>query len=377
MADTRTFPDVEFITKDAGEIFDELVASWEKQMGRSLGPADPIRLMLGWEATIDAQQYANINIAAKRNVPRYAKGDYLDSIGENYYYNLTRLEASPARTTMRFTLSQESSSNTVVPIGTQVTRDGNVFFETAETVEIPAGKLYVDVKAICTQTGPIGNGILPGEIAVCVDRDNVKNLLSVANLTTSEGGSARETDEAFYQRMRESLSAYSTAGSIQAYIYHTKSASALVGGVKVTSPTPGYVVIYFTRTDGELPGEELLDQVREYLSADTVRPLTDHLTVSAPEAVDFDIDITWYREKDCGLTQEELEARVENALTEYIEWQTTEIGRDINPSKLIYYLMESGIKRVNVTAPAFTVLKEFQVAQVRSTAVKYGGTEDG
>ena len=84
MADTRTFPEVEFITKDAGEIFDELVASWEKEMGRSLGKADPIRLMLGWEATIDAQQYANINIAAKRNVPRYAKGDYLDSIAENY-----------------------------------------------------------------------------------------------------------------------------------------------------------------------------------------------------------------------------------------------------------------------------------------------------
>lgn len=377
MADTRTFPDVEFITKDAGEIFDELVTSWEKEMGRSLGPADPIRLMLGWESVIDAQQYANINISAKRNVPRYAKGDYLDSIGENYYYGLTRLEASPARTTVRFTLSQESTSNTVIPVGTQVTKDGNVFFETAETVEIPAGELFADVKAVCTQAGIIGNGFSVGSISVCVDRDNVKNLLSVTNLTISEGGSARETDEAFYQRMRESLSAYSTAGSIQAYIYHTKSASALVGGVKVTSPTPGYVVIYFTRTDGELPGAELIAQVQEYLSADTVRPLTDHLTVSAPEAVNFDIEITWYREKDCGLTQEELEARVENALTEYISWQTTEIGRDINPSKLIYYLMESGIKRVNVVKPAFTVLEDFQVAQAQSTAVNYGGTEDG
>lgn len=377
MADTRTFPEVEFITKDAGEIFDELVASWEKEMGRSLGKADPIRLMLGWEATIDAQQYANINIAAKRNVPRYAKGDYLDSIAENYYYGLTRLEASPARTTMRFTISEVSDSNTVVPVGTRVTKDGRIQFETVKTVEIPAGESYIDVTAVCTQAGVIGNGFPVGSISVCVDRDNVTNLLSVTNLTVSEGGAERETDEAFYQRMRESLSAYSTAGSEQAYIYHTKSASALVGGVKVTSPRPGDVVIYFNRTDGKLPGEELIQEVLEYLSAETVRPLTDHLTVSAPEAIDFDIQFTWYRETDCGLTQEELEARVENALTAYIEWQTTEIGRDINPSKLIYYLMESGIKRVHVTSPAFTVLEDYQVAQVKNQTVTYGGTEDG
>ena len=290
---------------------------------------------------------------------------------------MTRLEASPARTTMRFTISEVSDSNTVVPVGTRVTKDGRIQFETVKTVEIPAGESCIDVTAVCTQAGVIGNGFPVGSISVCVDRDNVTNLLSVTNLTVSEGGAERETDEAFYQRMRESLSAYSTAGSEQAYIYHTKSASALVGGVKVTSPRPGDVVIYFNRTDGKLPGEELIQEVLEYLSAETVRPLTDHLTVSAPEAIDFDIQFTWYRETDCGLTQEELEARVENALTAYIEWQTTEIGRDINPSKLIYYLMESGIKRVHVTSPAFTVLEDYQVAQVKNQTVTYGGTEDG
>lgn len=377
MADTRTFPEVDFISKSADEIFEELVSYWENEMGRTLHKADPIRLMLGWEAAIDAQLYAAINLAAKRNVPRYAYGDYLDSIAENYYYGLTRLPASAATTTMRFTLSAESVGSTVIPVGTKVTQSGEVLFATTETVEVADGETYADVTAECTQTGTIGNGFDIGTINVCVDNDNVINLLSVSNLTVSEGGAAAETDESFYERMRESLSAYSTAGAEKAYIYHAKSASALVGGVKVMTPQPGYVTLYFVRTDGTIPGEELIGEVQDYLDSETIRPLTDHLTVAAPTAANFDINFTWYRENDSVYSQEELEAKVESALTEYIEWQTTEIGRDINPSMLIYFLMQSDIKRVNVVSPSYTVVSDSQVAQLGSTTATYGGSEDG
>ena len=38
-------------------------------------------------------------------------------------------------------------------------------------------------------------------------------------------------------------------------------------------------------TGGELPGEEILKEVLDILNADTVRPLTDHVTVAAPQAL--------------------------------------------------------------------------------------------
>ena len=61
----------------------------------------------------------------------------------------------------------------------------------------------------------------------------------VENITVSAGGAERETDSAFYERMRESMESFSTAGPSGAYIYHAKTASPLVADVAALSPTPG------------------------------------------------------------------------------------------------------------------------------------------
>ena len=58
------------------------------------------------------------------------------------------------------------------------------------------------------------------------------------------------------------------------------------------------------------------------------------------------------------------------------------MGRDINPSYLVGLLMQTGIKRVELTAPVFTVLRDGsdrtvpQVAALRSLDVVDGGYED-
>lgn len=376
MADTRTFPDVEFVNKSAEEIMTELVSSWETQMGRSLGMADPIRLMLAWEASIDAQLYAAINESARLNMPRYAFGDYLDSAAEIFYQGLERMEASAANVTMRFTISQASAEDTVIPAGTRCTRDGNLYFETTETAYITAGETYTDVNAVCSDAGTIGNGYEVGRINVCMDPDNVENLQSVSNTTISAGGSARETDAAFYERMRESMGAYSTAGALESYVYHAKSASAAVGAVKVRSPSAGQVDVYILNADGTQPGTQLITTVQNYLSDATRRPLTDQVTVKAPTAVRFDIAATWYLEAGAGISRAQAEANLESALQEYLTWQTTEIGRDINPSRLTVELMNAGIKRVNLTAPIYQAVSEYAVAEVGDITLTYGGEED-
>ncbi len=376
MADERTFPDVEFVRKTAEEIQEEMVASWEASMGRILGKADPIRVMLGWEAAIDAQLYTAINESAKLNLPRYTFGDYQDSIAEIFYQGLERLKATAATTTMRFTLSKAAETDTAIPVGTQCTRDGTAVFATDETVYIPAGEIYADVGATCTETGTIGNGYAAGTITTCMDPDRVERLESVTNLTASEGGAAQEDDASFYERMRESMSAFSTAGPAKGYIYHAKSANPNVGSVLVDSPAPGCVDVYFLKAGGGVPEVELIETVQQALSDDEIRPLTDYVTVKAPEQVFFNINLTWYRERGAAESLEETQAKLERAAQEYVTWQTAEIGRDITPDRLTMKLMETGIKRIVRTEPVYTVISKYQVAALGDMTITYGGDED-
>lgn len=376
MADTRVFSDIEFINKTPDEIFSEMVSDWEAITGRTLGQADPIRIMIGWEASIDAQLYAAINESAKLNVPRFSYGTYLDSIAENYHHSLNRLEPSAATTTLRFTLTEESETDTIIPAGTRATADGSAVFETVETKYITAGSLYADVDAVCREAGTIGNGFRPGTIKSILDPGNVKNLKSVENITESEGGSNRETDEDFYNRMRQSMGAYSTAGSINAYKYHVKSANSSISGVKVTRPEPGCVDAYVMLQGGKLPGTEMLKEIEEHISADDVRPLTDNVTVKAPTVREFDIDVSWYIQTGSGYSRQEAEERVQKAVEQYVQWQTAEIGRDINPSKLTELMMNTGIKRVTVKKPEFQVVGETEAAVLGQIRCVLGGEED-
>lgn len=104
------------------------------------------------------------------------------------------------------------------------------------------------------------------------------------------------------KRRRESVETYSTAGPLGGYEYFAKSASALIADVKATSPEPGEVDVRVLLTGGELPGEEILKEVLDILNADTVRPLTDHVTVAAPQAVPYNINVTYYTQEDSALS---------------------------------------------------------------------------
>ena len=70
------------------------------------------------------------------------------------------------------------------------------------------------------------------------------------------------------------------------------------------------------------------------------------------------------------------QARVDAAIQDFISWQTTEIGRDINPTELIRRVREAGAKRVLLTSPVFATVQETEVARLGSKKVTYGGLED-
>lgn len=368
----RNYPDISFVETDTEAIKNALIRSYEIFTGRTLYPADPARLFVLWVADIIVQERVNIDFSAKQNVPRYAEGEYLDSLAE-LFKDAYRLEPEKAKTTLKFTLSIKLEVATVIPAGTRVTADGEIVFATLESLTIPAGELSGEVKAECLKAGESGNGFVPGQINQPIDI--FPYYQSVENTTESAGGADEESDAAFYERMRESVETFSTAGPLGGYVYFAKTASPLIVDVKATSPTPGVVDVRVLLQDGELPGEEILNKVSEILSAAKVRPLTDNVQVKAPEAVSYDIDFTYYTTSGGALSDSAAAANVAAAVAAYKEWQAGKMGRDIDPSELIYRIKQTGVKRVEVRSPVFTVVADNAVAQCGETAIVNGGAE--
>ena len=373
--DSRTYPDIEFLETDAEIIENNMIALYELMTGRKVYPASPERLFIAWCSSIVIQQRVLINDTAKKNVPRYAEGEYLDSLAE-LFKDIKRLEASPATATFRCYISAAQPQSIIIKKGTRITFDGSITFETTEDLEIPAGSLYGDVHGQCQTAGTVGNDLAAGQVKEIVDAYDY--FLKVENITKTTGGAEQENDTQYYERMRESMESFSTAGPVNGYAYFTKSTSVAIADVAATTPEPGVVDVRVLLQGGQQPTETVLKEIEAALNADDVRPLTDLVRVSTPEENLFDIDVTFYIPRYRKASFSIIEADARAAVERYITWQTEKMGRDINPSILNAYLMETGVKRVVIRKPEFEVVEENHVARLNRDAmnVQNGGIED-
>ena len=267
----------------------------------------------------------NIDFSAKQNIPRYAEGEYLDSLAE-LFKGAERLEPEKARTTLQYTLSIPLEVATTIPAGTRATPDGEIVFATLEDLTIPAGQRTGSVEAECQIEGENRKRICP-RTNQPADRRFPPTTKASRTSRRAQAAQTGKSDAAFYERMRESVETYSTAGPLGGYEYFAKSASALIADVKATSPKPGEVDVRVLLTGGELPGEEILKEVLDILNADTVRPLTDHVTVAAPQAVPYNINVTYYTQEDSALSADTIAADVAAAVKSFQMWQAEKMGR--------------------------------------------------
>lgn len=364
-------PDIEFVDSDAEKIKAAVFNDYTSITGRTLAKGDPVRLFLLVVSEAIIRLVNNQNYIGKQNLLKYASGGNLDNLGA--FSDTTRIPASAATTTLLITLAAKREQETIVKAGTRVTTDSGIYFATNEDAAVLAGNLTTTVKATCQTVGTVGNGFLPGEIKSVVDM--VAYVASIVNTTTSAGGADEESDDDYRERIHEAPEHFSTAGPTGAYEYWAKSANSGIIDVAVTSPSAGTVEIRPLMTGGTLPKQELLDAVKTVVSADKVRPLTDNVSVVAPDEVSYDIAMTYYT--DTGTAKSTIKDAVAQAVNNYRLWQKSKIGRDINPSRLIADVMAvAGVKRVTLTAPTYTVLTDTQVAQDKTTSIVLGGSED-
>lgn len=367
-------PDIKFVEDDAEKVFGEMVTVFQSFTGRILNRADPEMLALRAFAQIIIQQRVLINKVAKGELLRYAKGIVLDYLGEP---ETPRLQAEPAITTVRFTLSIPLLTPQIIPTGTRIApegAEGSILFATKAAVTIPVGITTADVLAECLTPGVIGNGFLPGQINALIDP--LPFVASVANLTTTAGGADIEDDDSYRERIRMAPESFSTAGPEEGYKYWAKTASAAIVDVAAVSEAPSEVTVVPLLEGGIIPTQTVLDAVAEKVNARKVRPLTDKVTVKAPETVAYNIDITYYINRNRAAEEDVIKAEVNKAVEVYRLWQKSKLGRDINPSELIWRVMSAGALRVVITAPIFTDVSELQVAQEATVNVVFGGLVD-
>jgi phage-related baseplate assembly protein len=367
-------PEIEYVSEDVAATLNNMVTVVEGILGRTLAPADPLRLFLLAQAALITQLKSAINKTARANLLRYAPGDVLDHMGA--FTETPRLPATAAATTIRFTLSAVQLSAVTIPAGTRVTiqSEPKQYFATDTIAVIAPGATTVDVAATCTVTGSAGNDYVPGQISQLVDP--IAFVSTAVNITTSAGGADEEDDDPYRERIHNAPEKFSVAGPDGAYKYWAKTASSLIVDVSVSSPDPCEVLIVPLLEGGEIPGTEILEAVEEICSSKTVRPLTDQVTVVAPTAVSYTITLTYWINLDNAAASVAIQSAVTAAINDYILWQKSKLGRDIDPSELIYRIKAAGASRVSVTSPSYTAVDTTAVAVAGTVTATYGGLAD-
>jgi phage-related baseplate assembly protein len=292
-------------------------------------------------------------------------------------------------TTIRFTLSNNITltSDSLVPGGTLVQTSSGIQFVTLQDGTIVAGTTFVDIPAQAVEAGAAGNGLVAGQISLLVSW-SAPFLVAASNTTTSSGGADAETDDHYRARIWMAPESLSTAGPKEAYEYWAASANPDIMDVSIwpnaaavqADPTlAGKVYVYPLMTGGRLPTTDECAQVYAVCNADNIRPLTDQLFVQAPTVHNYTPAVKyWIKSSDIKFAND-IQIAVQAAYADYILWQKTKIGRDINPSQCDERLCAAGAKRTDIpgsTTFVFAALDEKTTAVETASALTYMGLED-
>lgn len=386
--------------KDPATVIAAALASYKATTGVTLASADPRRLHLQALLLLLAQQRALIDFSGKQSLLRFVSDDWIDELAA--LWGEKRLPAAPSQCTQRFSFATVAAHT--IAAGVRVTDGTNLW---AVVVDTSATDDHVDAIVQCVVNGGATNGLAPGQIGTLVDPALVPGSTGVSNTTETVSGRDLEGLEDFRARLRDVPESRSTCGPRTAYQAAALAASASVadavalgpddgggggGGehdfdaMAGTPPGPGEVFVLLIEgerdADGVLtsvvpdPGSGLISTVFAALSPEDVRPLTDFVTVKAPEWSDFAAYVTYYIARSRSDSAADIEVTVQAAFDAYLLWQQSAIGRDINPSELTTRLVNAGAKRLDIAEPAFTALRRDEAARLVYQTLTYGGVED-
>lgn len=373
-------PDIDFAVKDPAIIQQEVILDYQSEfeiltgIAKTLAPGDPVRLALLVVCHWLSHQRTLIDFTGKQNLLKYAHDQYLDNLAALHGQRTLRLPPSAATTTLRFTLAAKLSFSVTIAAGTLCQAPNAVVFKTTTAGIINAGDLTVDVPAQALVAGVIGNDFAPGQVNQVINW-NQPFAISVANTTTTEGGSDAETDDQYRYRIWLAIESYSTCGPRDAYEFWALSASPeIIQCVIHSAPEiAGEVWIYPLLKGGIIPSQDFCDNVvLPVVSAKTRRPLTDYVSVKQATGFPYTVDFDYYVLKDNAVLLDSIQQGVAQATNDWIQWERSYISRDIICDELRRRCLEAGAKRLVIRQPS----PDFQFMDYNQLAVLGGAAAD-
>ncbi|MFU3873521.1 baseplate J/gp47 family protein [Pseudomonas aeruginosa] len=174
-----------------------------------------------------------------------------------------------------------------------------------------------------------------------------------------------ESDDDYRYRIQLSLEGLSTAGPEGAYIFHSMSANGQVLDASATSPEPGEVLITVLSREGDgTASPELLATVDAALTAESVRPLTDFVTVQGAAIVAYEVQATlhFYAGPDRAVIM----ANAQAAIEAYVAG-LHRLGMDVTLSGIYAALHQPGVQRVDLISPTANLVVDRQSASYCSS----------
>jgi len=163
-----------------------------------------------------------------------------------------------------------------------------------------------------------------------------------------------ESDEALRRRVQLSFEAFTTAGSQGSYIFAALGASGQVRDANAISPGPALVSVYVLSQEGNgTASEQLLETVTAAVNAESVRPMTDQVSVLSAAVTEYQIEavLTVYPGPDAEVVRQ---AALQSAQA-YAD-SMHRMAYDVTISGLYAALHQAGVQSVALIAPVASIV---------------------
>lgn len=218
-------------------------------------------------------------------------------------------------------------------------------------------------------------------LATGADLDQLGVIVGIQRLKVDAGDPSQgvpptyEDDDAFRRRFIMAGEGFSVAGPAGAYEFHALSADGAVKDASATSPTPGQVAVAVLSHEGDgAASADLVAKVAAAVSADTVRPLTDWVTVQSAVIKTYAIraKVWTFAGPDPAVVVQK-----SGAAGQAFAGANHLLGRDANLSSIYAALTVPGVQRIELLEPlANIVCGPTEAAYCTGVIVEHGGLDE-
>lgn len=332
--------DITYMNADPEELWEVIAGAYYEAGGDIPYPGDEKEMLLRVLQAVCMSQAGRVEYAIRRNRLKFAEGDDLDVIGADAHCERVQARRATGRVQIK---TRATGETTTIEAGARLTADGMAYFETAEEIAVNgyAQTVYADIA--CTQTGETGNGLMAGTQMQFVE--TIDAVESVVVYEETAGGSEREDDEQYRERIRLYGQSNVTTGPSERYEAVAKGVSSKIRDAKAVQLSAGMVGVVLLAEDGETVDEALVNAVSAALSDRTMRPLTDRVFVGQAQALSYTLNVNYTAPDDAP---GDLSVKIAQAVETYKEWQGEKIGRAFDPDYLVALLYQAGATRISL-----------------------------